>query len=117
MGQVSVITGVQRRRVWSDEQRLELVSAAFSPGARVAEVARRADVCTSQLYRWRRDLAPPTPPMAFLPGVVTQDVAPSPPVAAAGRAVITIMLPGGSTVSIDPDASPALIKATLRALR
>ncbi len=47
MGQVSVITGVQRRRVWSDEQRLELVSAAFRPGARVAEVARRADVCTS----------------------------------------------------------------------
>ena len=117
MGQVSVITGVQRRRVWSDEQRLELVSASFSPGARVAEVARRADVCTSQLCRGRRELTPSAPRMAFLPGVVTQDVAPSPPVAAAGRAVITIMLPGGSTVSIDPDASPALIKATLRALR
>ena len=115
MGQVSVITGVQRRRVWSDEQRLELVSAAFSPGARVAEVARRADVCVSQLYRWRRELTPSVPPMAFLPGVVTQDVGPAP--AAAGRAAITIVLPGGSTVSIDPDASPALIKATLRALR
>ena len=111
---MSVITGVQRRRAWSDEQRLELVSAAFSPGARVAEVARRADVCTSQLYRWRRELAPPTPPMVFLPGVVTQDVGPAP---AAGRAAITIVLPGGSTVSIDPDASPALIKARLRALR
>jgi transposase len=85
MGQVSVITGVQRRRIWSDEQRLELVSAAFSPGARVAEVARRADVCTS---------------------------GPAP-----ARAAITIVLPGGSTVSIDPDASPALVKATLRALR
>ncbi len=117
MGQVSVITGVQRRRAWSDEQRLELVSAAFSPGARVAEVARRADVCTSQLYRWRRELTPSAPPMAFLPGVVTQDVGPAPAAAAAGRAAITIVLPGGSTVSIDPDASPALIKATLRALR
>jgi transposase len=112
MGQVSVITGVQRRRIWSDEQRLELVSAAFSPGARVAEVARRADVCTSQLYRWRRELTPPAAPVAFLPGVVTQDVGPAP-----ARAAITIVLPGGSTVSIDPDASPALVKATLRALR
>ncbi len=116
MGQVSVITGVQRRRVWSDEQRLELVSAAFSPGARVAEVARRADVCTSQLYRWRRELTPSAPLMAFLPGVVTEDVGPALSVAAA-RSAITIVLPGGSTVSIDPDASPALIKATLRALR
>ncbi len=116
MGQVSVITGVQRRRVWSDEQRLELVSAAFRPGARVAEVARRADVCTSQLYRWRRELTPSAPTMAFLPGVVTQDVGPA-PAAVTARSAITIVLPGGSTVSIDPDASPPLIKATLRALR
>ncbi len=91
MGQVSAITGVQRRRVWSAEQRLELVSAAFSLGARVAEVARRADVCTRQLYRWRRELTPSAPPMAFLPGVVTQDVGPAP---AAARSAITIVLLG-----------------------
>ena len=92
------------------------MSAAFSAGARVAEVARRADVCTSQLYRWRRELMPSVAPVAFLPGVVTQDVG-SAPAAAPARAAITIVLPGGSTVSIDPDASPALVKATLRALR
>ena len=51
MGQVSVISGVERRRTWSDEEKLELVTAAFAPGANVAEVSRRADVCTSLLYR------------------------------------------------------------------
>ena len=58
----------------------------------------------------------PAAPMAFLPSVVAQDVG-SAPVAAAARAAITIALPGGSAVSIDPDAPPALVKATLRALR
>ena len=116
MGQVSVITGVERRRFWSEGQKLELVAAAFGPGASVADVSRRADVCTSLLYRWRRALSAPAPPMAFLPAVVDADVA---PLAAAptARAAITIVLPGGSTVSIDPGASPALVKAALGALR
>ena len=116
MDQVSVISGVERRRTWSDEEKLELVAAAFAPGASVAEVSRRADVCTSLLYRWRRMMRATAAPLAFLPSVVTEDVVPT-PAAATARAAITIVLPGGSTVSIDPDASPALVKATLRALR
>jgi transposase-like protein len=32
------------------------VAAAFTPGAIVADVARRADVCAGQIYRWRQDL-------------------------------------------------------------
>jgi len=32
------------------------VTAAFGPGAVVREVARRADVTSSLIYRWRRDL-------------------------------------------------------------
>jgi transposase len=33
-----------------------MVAAAFAPGAVVADVARRADVCSSLIYRWRREL-------------------------------------------------------------
>jgi transposase len=33
-----------------------MVAAAFAPGAVVADVARRADVCSSLIYRWRRQL-------------------------------------------------------------
>jgi transposase len=113
---VSIITGVERRRAWSEEQKLELVAAAFGPGGSVAEVSRRADVCTSLLYRWRRALSPPTPAIAFLPAVVDKDVVPLPSQPRA-RAAITIVLPSGSTVSIDPQASPALVKAALGALR
>lgn len=54
MSQVHIITGPERRRRWSEEQRRAIVAAAFAPGAVVSEVARRADICTSLIYRWRR---------------------------------------------------------------
>ena len=56
MSQVMVISGVERRRVWTDEQKLALIAAASAPGASVAQVARDADLRPSQIYRWRRDL-------------------------------------------------------------
>ena len=56
MSQVTVYSGVERRRWWSDEQKRALIEAAFAPDAVVAEVARAADVRPSQIYRWRRDL-------------------------------------------------------------
>jgi transposase len=56
MAQLHVITGPERRRRWSDEEKRAVVAAAFAPGAIVTQVARRADVCASQLYRWRQEL-------------------------------------------------------------
>ena len=60
MARVQVFTGVERRRRWSAEQKRAIVSAAFSPGAVVTEVARRADVNSGQIYRchrtWRQTL-------------------------------------------------------------
>jgi len=55
MSQVHIITGPERRRRWSEEQKRALVAAAFAPGAVVSAVARRADICTSLIYRWRRE--------------------------------------------------------------
>ncbi len=39
MGQVTVISGAERRRLWSDEQKLALIEAAFAPG--VAALTKR----------------------------------------------------------------------------
>ena len=54
MGQVTVIAGHERRRRWTDEERISILSEAFSPGTCVADVARRRDVSTSLIYTWRR---------------------------------------------------------------
>jgi len=56
MSRVEVITGPERRRRWSDEQKRRIVAEAFGPGGVVAEVARRAAICAGQIYRWRKEL-------------------------------------------------------------
>ena len=56
MASVEVLAGPERRRRWSVEQKQATVAAAFGPGAVVRDVARRADVTPSLIYRWRRDL-------------------------------------------------------------
>ena len=53
---VEVLAGPERRRRWSSEQKQAIVAAAFAPGAVVRDVARQADVTSSLIYRWRRDL-------------------------------------------------------------
>ena len=55
MARVEVMTGPERRRRWSDEQKRAIVAASLAPGAVVSEVARRADVCPGQIYRWRQE--------------------------------------------------------------
>ena len=56
MRRVEVISGPERRRRWSQEQKLAIVGEAFAPGASVSAVARRVDVVPGQIYRWRREL-------------------------------------------------------------
>jgi transposase len=56
MPRVEIITGPERRRSWSEEQKRAIVAAAFAPGAIVAGFARRAAVCAGQIYRWRQEL-------------------------------------------------------------
>jgi transposase len=55
VARVDVITGPERRRRWSNEQKRAIVAASLAPGAVVSEVARRADVCPGQIYRWRQE--------------------------------------------------------------
>jgi transposase len=53
-GVVEIITGRERRRRWSVEQRLRVVGETHEPGARVSQVAARHGVCESLVFSWRR---------------------------------------------------------------
>lgn len=57
MARVEVITGPERRRRWSAEQKQAIVAESLAPGAVVTEIARRAEIGTGQIYRWRREIA------------------------------------------------------------
>ncbi|WP_426265392.1 transposase [Sphingomonas sp. PWP1-2] len=108
MGQVTIMSGVERRRMWTDEQKQALVIAAFQPGANVAEVARDADVRPSQIYRWRLQMFGAGKGFA----AVTVHPEPSPPTGP----VIVVEL-GSTIVRISADASPDLTAAVLRSLQ
>jgi len=51
---VEVLTGPVRRRRWSAEEKARIVDETLAPGARVSEVARRWQVCSQQVFGWRR---------------------------------------------------------------
>ena len=53
-GWVEIITGLERRRRWSDEEKLQLVAEACRPGNSVSQVARQRGISASQLFGWRR---------------------------------------------------------------
>ena len=122
MGQVAVYSEVERRRRWSDDERLQILGEAFSPGAVVTQVARRYDISTALIYTWRRKLleASAEPAAAasadpdFVEAVLVTD----------GRTdgtdlspAIVIDLARGRRVSVFPSASPTVVTAALKALR
>jgi transposase len=53
-GRVEIITGPERRRRWSNEEKLQLVEEACRPGHSVSQVARQRGISASQLFGWRR---------------------------------------------------------------
>ena len=110
MGQVTVFSGPERRRRWSEEQRVQILAEAFSPGACVADVARRHDVSTALIYSWRNKLRQSVAEPGFAEAVVVagdraeRTIAPPAIIAWLGR---------GRRVSILASASPALAAAAL----
>lgn len=71
MAKVEILTGAERQRRWSTEQKLSILQEAFSAGCRVSDVARRHDVLPQQIYAWRKKFSLPglKPPqtVSFVP--------------------------------------------------
>ena len=57
MGRIEILTGVERRRVWTDADKLRILEEIERSGSGVAEIARRHDVLPQQIYTWRKKLA------------------------------------------------------------
>ena len=118
MSRMTLITGQERRRRWSDEDRDKILAAIAEPGAVIAEVARRADVCTSLIYKWRKEARRSVSPPGFARVIIDDAASPasaSPP-DEIGPAVIVVRMKDAQ-VRIGMHAPPAVIAATLKALR
>jgi len=137
-GVVEIITGRERRRRWSTEDKLRFVAEMAEPGTRVRAVAARHGVCESLLFTWRRQVrdgvltAPEMP--VFMPvrmfgtALETPGLSrPEPPSAAAPPAahalarpqagLIEIELGDGRQVRVGADVNQAALRRVLAALR
>ena len=104
---VEVITGVGRRRRWTDEEKAWIVAESLDPATTVSAVARRNGLHASQLFTWRQQLAAPAAceGPAFVPVVVAEDDAAA-PAEMAGRMEIAL---GPAVIRVGADVDLSLI--------
>lgn len=115
------VLGVERRRRWSDEDKLSIISSVGIEGATVTQVAYRCDVTRQQIYRWRHELKkkglwPPGEGTVFLPvdfqvsEMVTPDPEPDPP------ASVELRLQGGRCLRFDSSMDETALTRLIRAV-
>jgi transposase len=123
-GRVEVLTGLGRRRSWSDDEKARIVAETAELGAKVTDVARRWQVSPQQVFDWRRqarkalaEAAVPAGP-GFVP-VVTEPSPASPEAATTGarQAPLIEVKLAGAVLRIAPGTDEALLTTVLRAIR
>jgi transposase len=128
---IEVITGNDRRRTWTLEQKRAIVAESLGPGLTPTEVARKHAISSGQLYTWRQQvlggqmtlLSRATPDFAQ----VEMTPAPQRPDAADDKngtlatpprpgGLIEIVLTSGVTLRVDAEVDAAALGRILAAL-
>ena len=134
---IEVITRGERRRVWTTEQKREIVAESLGPELTPTEVARKHAISSGLLYTWRQQVlgdqlglvtrsAPsfaqvemtPVPRQVDAPASKLLEPVPPPVPAAAMRpeGLIEIMLPCGVSVRVDAQVDARALRRVLGAL-
>ena len=127
-GAIEIITGKERRRRWSTEQKLRIVAEAEEPGVCIKAVASRHDVYPSLLFYWRRQVREgrlgtsnptgfvPVRLLASSPETTTRPEIHAAP-DASGAGGIDITLPDGTRLYIGHAAQLPLLRSVVAVLR
>lgn len=119
------ILGLERRRFWRDEDKLEIVMSVGIDGATVTQVAQRYEITRQQIYKWRHELKKkglwsPDAGALFFP--LDMPVAAGVPVASAPVAdtpptvTVELRLRGGRSLHFDSAVELATLTARIRAV-
>jgi transposase len=121
--QIEVLSAADgdRRRYWSDEDKLRIVEESFIGDRQVAATARRHGICRSLLTTWRRQYRNgelgSSRPASFAPVTITKEtpapqanpVDPCPP----SDCQVEIALPNGRRVIVPVDVEPEALAQIL----
>lgn len=119
------ILGVERRRFWRDEDKLEIVMAVGIGGATVTQVSQRHEVTRQQIHAWRHDLkkkglwSPDGGALFFpmdLPVAAGVPAAQSPVVERAPPSAVELRLRCGRCLHFDSTMEPAALTSLIRAV-
>jgi transposase len=129
---IEVITGAGGRRTYSAEEKIRLVGEARGGRGAVAAVARRHGVCTSLIYRWRRQLksgelsaeAPAFVPVRVIEAPPSASIVTPAPTATAEpvpsierrTALVEVVLANGRVLRVAEDIAPATLRRLVGAL-
>ena len=115
---LEVITGVGRRRRWTDEEKARIVAESLDPATTSSAVARRYGLHASQLFVWRQQLqrsalsAETVRGPGFVPVLLAEDGAP--PAEVTGRMEIAL---GPAVVRVGADGDGPALRRVLEVVR
>ena len=114
------VLGVERRRRWSLQDKLQIVDETLQPGVTVTEVARRHGLAPSVVFTWRRlarearlgNHAGPT----FVPVEITPVPTQTTPMVSSSRrtGLIEIVLGRGRRVRVDREVDAEALRRVLQ---
>ncbi|WP_415182515.1 IS66-like element accessory protein TnpA [Phaeovulum sp.] len=117
------ILGLERRRRWGDEEKLEIVLSVGVGGATVTQVAQRHDVTRQQIYAWRHEMKKKSllstlPEALFLPVELDRRAESAVPtaVAAPRSAQIELQLANGRRLRFEPSLDATTLTQVIRAV-
>ena len=128
---VEVLGGLERRRRWSQDDKVRIVEETLAPGAKVTEVARRNGVAASVVFTWRRQartverVGPCFAPVQIAAAVETSENNPKPaseddrrmrPLPAARNGLIEIDLGNRRRIRVDAQVDPDALARVLDVL-
>ena len=105
-----------RRRRWSDDEKLRIVTESLAGPRLASATARRYGISPGQLFTWRRELrVQPERPAIELPQMVRVSVEDGPK-ANGSSAAVEIILPSEVRLVVAPDIDPAALRRILTVL-
>ncbi len=126
---IEVITGVERRRRWTFEEKAAIVAESYATAISISDVARRHGLNRSQLFQWRRQFREGVfgvggAAEGFVPVVgdfrvvaeTPQDVMVADAAAADGPGAIEVVV-GAMTVRVPPATDEAALRRVLGVVR
>src|SRR5712675_106769 len=120
-GQAASDSAGRRRRLWSDDEKRQIVAETFAPDASVSIVARRHDLNANMLFTWRRQigagaLLPAGDAVTFVPAAITAEAAPAVSPAASIEGRMEIVLADGDRIIAGKDVDAAALARVVKVL-